>query len=109
MTSPFYQSEEWRSLRIQALRRDGYRCTVPGCESTSHLTVDHIVTRPNSHTITPADTLGNLRTLCRIHDCQIKELPSGKRRRDGTLTVKGCDHAGRPVDPNHPWNRGAHR
>lgn len=32
--------------------------------------------------------------LCSSHDAQIKELPSGKRRQDGKLVVKGVDKDG---------------
>jgi 5-methylcytosine-specific restriction endonuclease McrA len=105
MTNPFYLSEFWRDLKRQALQRDGYQCVVDGCDSRSHLTVDHINTRPNVPYPCAADTLGNLRTLCRLHDNSVKELPSGKRRNKGVLRVKGCDPAGRPLDPAHPWNQ----
>jgi len=100
----YYQTPHWQALRSSALKRDRYRCTVPGCTAKgTH--VDHIKTRPNSDASTWADTLPNLRTLCAHHDAQIKELPSGKRRRDGKLVVKGCDASGWPIDPNHGWRR----
>lgn len=112
MTNPFYQSRFWKDLRTQALIRDGYRCTVDGCpntQATGRLYVDHIKTRPDTQHPCDADHLGNLRTLCGVHDSMIKEQKGGRRRRDGKLTVRGCDPAGRPLDPNHPWNRGSAR
>ena len=41
---PFYATAEWKSLRATALRRDGYRCTVPGCEAVACV-VDHKLAR----------------------------------------------------------------
>jgi hypothetical protein len=100
----YYRSVHWLKLPAAAIRRDGGRCTVPGCTAKgTH--VDHIETRPNSEGPTWADTLGNLRCLCASHDAQIKELPSGKRRRDGKMVVKGADKDGWPLDPNHEWRR----
>lgn len=101
----YYQSMHWQGLRKQALQRDGYRCTVPGCGDTHRLHVDHIKTRPRVDHPTPLDTLSNLRTLCDYHDRQIKERPSGRRANDGKLTVKGCKADGTPADPNHAWGK----
>jgi len=97
--NPFYQSPFWRSLRTDALKRDRYRCTVPGCmERGTH--VDHIRTRPRGATIpTEADTLSNLRTLCASHDAQLKEQANGERRNGGRARVVGCDAEGWPLDP----------
>ncbi|MFU0504021.1 hypothetical protein [Pseudaminobacter sp. NGMCC 1.201702] len=100
----YYRSEHWLKLRAAAIGRDGGICTVPGCNAKgTH--VDHIKTRPNSDSPTSFDVLPNLRTLCSSHDAQVKELPSGKRRRAGKLVVKGVDKHGWPLDPNHPWAR----
>ena len=41
----------------------------------------------------------NWQALCkRCHD-------AGKQSQDRTGRVRGCDASGRPLDPNHPWNR----
>jgi hypothetical protein len=40
------------------------------------------------------DTLDNLRCFCRVHDNQIKEDSTGKRRRQGKHHVLGCDANG---------------
>lgn len=101
----YYQSRHWIDLRNAALARDGYRCTVPGCDRTDRLTADHIRTRPNADHPTALDVLPNLRTLCGYHDAQVKELATGKRRQGGKLIVKGTKADGTPLDPNHPWSR----
>ena len=43
-------SPHWRRLRQAALKRDGYRCTVPGCFAPAPI-VDHIVTRPSGFVV----------------------------------------------------------
>lgn len=108
MTNPFYNSKFWKDLRRQALERDRYRCTVTGCPNTGRmgrLYVDHVKTRPNVPYPTPSDILSNLRTLCGVHDTQVKEMRDGERRKGGEPTVRGCDASGRPLDPRHHWNR----
>jgi 5-methylcytosine-specific restriction endonuclease McrA len=103
----YYNSAHWKQLRAACLKRDGYRCTVAGCGSRERLVCDHIVTRPNDSRPTQADTLENLRILCGLHDYQVKEKHPGEgpgqpRRAPRTI---GCDAAGLPVDPQHPWAR----
>ncbi len=94
----FYGSQGWKELRTDALRRDHWTCTVPGCRArATH--VDHIRRRPHSPTPTAEDVLTNLRSLCAAHDAQMKELASGERRNAGNPRVIGCDAAGWPLDP----------
>jgi 5-methylcytosine-specific restriction enzyme A len=84
---PFYHSKEWHRLRGQALKRDRYRCTAPGCRhtrETSRLFVDHIKPRAQGG----SDTLDNVRTLCQVHDNQVKEDARGVRRSGGKLTIR---------------------
>jgi hypothetical protein len=95
----YYKTEHWLALRKAALVRDRHTCIVPGCNAKgTH--VDHIRTRPNVDTPSVFDTITNVRTLCAHHDAQVKELPSGKRRRDGKPIIKGCDANGWPLDPS---------
>jgi 5-methylcytosine-specific restriction endonuclease McrA len=90
----------WRQIRAARLKIDGYRCAVPGClRKATH--VDHIISRRAGGT----DALSNLRSLCAVHDNQVKEDATGKRRSGGKFTVAGCDAFGMPKDPNHPWFR----
>lgn len=95
---PYYSTPQWRTLRAQALARDGYHCTVPGCPDRA-TTVDHIRSRKRGG----ADVLHNLRSLCDHHDRTIKERPSGERGHSGRLFVHGVDVAGIPLDRNHHW------
>ena len=78
-SDPYYRSQQWRELRTQALKRDRYRCIIPGCASTHRLTVDHIISRRKGG----PDTLANVRTLCIGHDSQMKEDATGSRRNNG--------------------------
>jgi 5-methylcytosine-specific restriction protein A len=94
----FYKSAEWKSARRARKRFDKWRCTVPGCGRTD-ITVDHIV--PGSRSL----RLEDLRSLCKEHDNQVKENKDGIRRSDGKFIVHGCDINGKPLDPNHSWNK----
>ena len=64
-----WRTDAWMRFRAAALQRDGYICAVPGWSNATH--VDHVV------------SLDNLRSLCAMHDGQINEDNSGKRKRDG--------------------------
>lgn len=100
MSDPFYRTPAWRRLRVAALERDGYVCAVLGCRArATH--VDHIKSRRSGG----QDALHNLRSLCAMHDGQIKEDSRGKRKDDGQAYVRGCDGTGNPLDPAHWWNR----
>ena len=50
-------------MREQAIARDGYRCTVPGCRSSRNLEVHHIQPQSNGG----PNKLWNLSTLCGGH------------------------------------------
>ena len=100
-SDPYYQTPHWRRLRAAALKRDGHRCVVPGCGQPA-VVVDHIKRRRDGG----ADVLGNVRSLCRDHDNQVKERPNGKRGNAGKLVVRGSFPDGSPRDPRHPWYTG---
>lgn len=100
MTDPYYLTKTWRRLREARLLMDAHTCVVPGCgQRATH--VDHIIARRAGG----ADTLANLRSLCREHDQQVKERPSGARANRGKLVARGCHADGSPRDPSHPWYR----
>jgi hypothetical protein len=101
----YYQSSHWRALKRATHERDGWKCVVPGCGSSVQLVCDHIVNRPNVDQPTRLDVITNTRTLCGLHDRQLKEKRNGERRREGKPIVSGCDVDGNPRDPGHPWNR----
>lgn len=98
---PFYRTPIWAALRKARLRLDGYACVVPGCGATA-VVVDHVIPRKQGG----PDTVQNLRSLCRLHDGQIKERPGGSKRGRGGQPVIGCDVSGHSLDPNHPFYRG---
>src|SRR5262249_31361145 len=104
---PLYYSAEWRALRLWALERDGWACTVCGwsVRGPGMARVDHIETveeRPDL-----ALCLDNVRTLCIEHDNQ-SHREKGRRDASGKrveqFTIRGCDENGFPLDPNHAWN-----
>lgn len=102
MSSQFYRSKAWRDgPRAFVLRRDGYRCAVPGCRARANY-VDHVISREDGGSDHPL----NLRSLCPSHDAQVKERRKGsaKRGRDGEFKSV-CDRNGMPTDPTHPWYR----
>ena len=101
---PFYTSPEWRALRLQALRRDGWRCVICRCSvaGKGQARIDHI----KSYRTHPelALMLSNLRTLCPAHDNQShREKGSRARQRRERFVIGGCDASGVPADPMHPW------
>lgn len=101
MAHPYYKSPHWRRLRAARLRLDNATCIVLGCGKRA-VTVDHVIARRAGGT----DSIANTRSLCDEHDRAVKELPSGKRRNAGKLTVRGCFPDGSPRDPSHPWFMG---
>lgn len=97
----FYFSADWRRLKKACLERDGHRCAVKGC-SAKATHADHIETRPPVAHLTAADRLDNLRSLCAMHDAQVKERKAGEqaaRSNGGEFKLVGCDADGWPVDP----------
>ncbi len=101
MTDRYYRSKHWRKLRAARLKLDNYTCVVAGCGKPA-VVVDHVKRRRDGG----ADTIENTRSLCREHDQQVKERPSGRRANAGRLMVKGCFSDGSPRDPSHPWFTG---
>jgi 5-methylcytosine-specific restriction endonuclease McrA len=75
--SSFHQDARWRGLRLQAKRRDGWRCV--RCGSRVGLEVDHV--EPRARRPELALVLDNLQTLCR--SCHI----------DKTRAEQGLDSA----------------
>jgi 5-methylcytosine-specific restriction endonuclease McrA len=53
-------TRRWQALRLEALRRDGFRCVI--CGATGRLEVDHI--KPVRTHPELSFKLGNLQTLC---------------------------------------------
>lgn len=95
-----YSTAGWAVLRRRRLDLDAHTCVVPGCGERA-VVVDHIDSRDVGKLV-PVE---RLRSLCRLHDNQVKEDRAGKRKSGGRFTVPGCAADGTPLDPNHPWNR----
>lgn len=111
---PFHQRPEWKRLSAEKRRSDPY-CEVEGCrEPAAH--ADHrlsVAMRPEL-----ALDMGNLMSLCKGHHSQKTAAGDGgygNPRKGGEFTFKplklsgACDERGRPLDPNHPWNREPNR
>jgi 5-methylcytosine-specific restriction endonuclease McrA len=101
---PFYKTAKWLRLRKAALLRDLYTCTVPGCGQPAYV-VDHKTARNDGG----ADTLANLRSLCKEHDHAIKETSTRKRANGGKAVVRGFFADGTPRDPSSDWYTGGPR
>jgi len=101
-------SPAWRSLRLVALRRDGYRCVICGTSVAGKgmARVDHILPRSTHPHL--ALVLSNCRTLCTRCDNQShgeKRLPPHLRTGQRIERITGSNRSGLPIDPNHHWNR----
>jgi 5-methylcytosine-specific restriction endonuclease McrA len=99
---PFYRTPEWKSLRTAFLRANPI-CSVPGCR-TAATHVDHVLSRRKGG---PSLDPRNLAAYCAVHHNQKTarlDHPDRAASR-APLRAFGCDAAGRPLDPNHPWNK----
>ena len=96
-TSRGYGSD-WQRLRKRKLLTDPYcaDCKSQG-RATLAVEVDHIIRiseRPNLRL-----DWNNLQSLCQsCHAAKSAAERSGR-------PVKGCDEAGLPLDPSHPWRQ----
>ena len=75
--SAFHAQAQWRRLRTDAKRRDGWRCVV--CGSRLRLEVDHV--EPVERRPELALSLDNLQTLCRAHHIE-KTAAETERKMD---------------------------
>jgi 5-methylcytosine-specific restriction endonuclease McrA len=66
----------WPALRLQALRRDGWRCVQ--CGRRHRLEVDHI--EPVAKRPDLAFCLDNLQTLCGPHHATKTAIDTGRRK-----------------------------
>ena len=102
----FYPSRAWKQLRLLALQRDHWRCTVCGVHvgGKAKATVDHIL--PARQRPDLAMSLANLRTLCRLHDGQAhREKWRGDPKAPREARFTGCNADGTPLDPGHHWRQ----
>ena len=59
--------------------------------------VDHVV--PHRGDMTLFWDVANWQSLCATHH------NATKKRQESRGTMPGVDAGGRPIDPQHPWNR----
>ena len=86
----FYTNAAWRHLRLAALKRDHFRCTVCGVYvgGKGDSRVDHI--KPRAEYPELELDLGNLRTFCALHDNQ-------RHFEKGGGSPRGCGPDGWPT------------
>ena len=99
----FYDSKEWKRARARFLALNPV-CQAPGCSADS-ARVDHkVAIKRGGAALDPA----NFQALCaRHHNEKTARVDGGfgnKKAGDGPAW-KGVGVDGRPLDPNHPWNR----
>jgi 5-methylcytosine-specific restriction endonuclease McrA len=71
----YYRQPYWRKIRLDALRRDGYRCRI--CGTGGALDVHHL-----TYARLGAERLEDLMTLCRAcHDAEHERRKQRKRAR----------------------------
>ena len=99
---PFYQSAEWKALRLQALRRDHWRCVLcrVSVAAVCQSRVDHIQSRKARPDL--ALELANLRTLCPTCD---NRRHAADKAGAATAGLHGADANGWPTSTAHSWNR----
>lgn len=91
-------NSRWQKARATYLQASPL-CVI--CQRQGRVTpatvVDHITPHKNDQAL--FWDKANWQPLCkRCHD-------SYKQQLEKSGTVSGCDTSGRPVDPNHPWNK----
>ena len=94
----FYRSDAWRTLRLVALRRDGWRCTVCGrsVAGRGEARVDHIKRRKDRPDLELE--LSNIRVLCPSCDNQShREKATGNTNREERFVIRGCGPDGWPL------------
>lgn len=102
-----YRDKRWcgpHGVRQQALLRDLYTCQRCGClviEGNTHHRRAAVANHKTPHKGNEAlfFDLDNVETACKAcHDTLVQ-------REEARGYTIGADIDGRPVDPNHPWNR----
>lgn len=100
--SHLYNTPQWKALRKEALRRDGYKCRRTGVmlrQGRTHphsAVVDHI--KPHRGDEALFFDLNNLQSVSKAYHDSAKQ----RVERNGYSPEVSKD--GLPVDPNHPWN-----
>lgn len=95
--SHLYKTAAWQRRRAAQLRQHPLcvMCLSMDNRITAASVADHIT----PHRGDPVLFRGPLQSLCA--SCHSRR----KQQLETTGHVRGCDVNGRPLDPNHPWNR----
>ena len=103
---PFYQRASWRRFRASVL---GARpiCEMPGC-GIAATNVDHIVSRRRGGADFDPANVQALCASCHSTKTALRDGGFGHAGSPGArIRLSGCDAAGMPRDPAHPWRAGA--
>ena len=86
----YIRSEEWKAVRRERLRLDGYKCVL--CGTGINLQVHHI---SYEHLRQPEE-IDDLVTLCRSCHSHVhkNDLPSSEKMKDDTQELKRCPFCG---------------
>lgn len=93
---PFYWSKPWRALRARTLANNQV-CACGGRTSR----VDHIQTRRQA----PSRELDPTNLIAMCEPCHNAKTARHDGGFGNQVRMRGCDASGRPLDPNHHWNR----
>lgn len=105
MADPLYSTAAWKRLRAAHLARFPF---CGGCEAAGRITVantvDHVIPVSKGGPAFPGHD--GLASYCRACHSQktARGVEAGAART--SKPRKGCDDAGKPIDPTHPWNAG---
>jgi 5-methylcytosine-specific restriction endonuclease McrA len=99
----FYRSNMWRRFRASILRLRPI-CEMVGCGiAATH--VDHIVPRRRGGADFDPANVQALCASCHSTKTALRDGGFGRPGRAGArIRLSGCDAAGIPRDPAHPWH-----
>lgn len=110
----WYKTRAWRDLRATQLRQHPL-CQCPLCREgagaiTPATVVDHIHPhRGDARLFYDPSNLQSLAKACHDRKTAREDGGFGNRRSPQNPIIGGCDAAGMPLDPHHPWKRGRGR
>ena len=93
-----YKTARWQSIRLDQLAK---RPLCETCESAGRITPATVCNHADKDSKATEEGFfaGPFNSLCAPHH------DSTQQRQEKRGYTIGCDTDGRPLDPNHPWNR----